>query len=346
MSYEFRGNTYRKGDLDSWSRLRQEPALEADLQIVDPHHHVWEDERGRYLLHDLVEDVSTGHNIVATVFIEAGAMYRADGPEAMKPVGEIEFVNGVAAMSASGRYGKARLCAGIVGYADLMLGDGARPVLEALIAAGNGRLRGVRYGVIWDTGNAARMGRRQVPRYQLLDPVFRKGFAHLQPLGLSFEAWLFHPQLDDLKDLLHAFPQTTVILNHVGGLLGIPPHDGNRNDVFKIWHTHIRELAKCPNLNVKLGGLGMMYCGWDFHLRDVPPSSEELAAAWRPYIEACIEAFGPSRCMMESNFPVDKQSCGYGVLWNALKRITHGASAADKTALYRDTAARVYRLAV
>src|SRR6478609_1575030 len=143
MSYEFRGNTYRKGDLDSWSRLRQEPALEADLQIVDPHHHVWEDERGRYLLHDLVEDVSTGHNIVATVFIEAGAMYRADGPEAMKPVGEIEFVNGVAAMSASGRYGKARLCAGIVGYADLMLGDGARPVLEALIAAGNGRLRGV-----------------------------------------------------------------------------------------------------------------------------------------------------------------------------------------------------------
>lgn len=342
--YEFRGNTYRKADLNEWVKKRQEPALEPGLPIVDPHHHVWEDERGRYLLHDLVEDVSTGHNIVATVFIEAGAMYRAGGPEAMKSIGEVEFVNGVAAMSASGRYGKARLCAGIVGYADLMLGDGARPVLENLIAAGNGRFRGVRYGVIWDTGNAAKMGRRQVPRHQLLDPVFRKGFAQLQPLGLSFEAWLFHPQLDDLKDLLRAFPDTTVILNHVGGLLGIPPHDGNRAEVFKIWHAHIRELAKFPNLSVKLGGLGMMYCGWDFHLPDVPPSSEELAAAWRPYIEACIEAFGPKRCMMESNFPVDKQTCGYGVLWNALKRITQGASAADKAALYHDTAARVYRL--
>jgi predicted TIM-barrel fold metal-dependent hydrolase len=178
----------------------------------------------------------------------------------------------------------------------------------------------------------------------LLDPVFRKGFTHLQPLGLSFEAWLFHPQLADVADLLRAFPDTTVILNHVGGLLGIPPHDGNRDEVFKIWHAQIRELAKFPNLNVKLGGLGMLYCGWDFHLRDVPPSSEELAAAWRPYIEACIDAFGPKRCMMESNFPVDKQSCGYGVLWNALKRITQGASAADKAALYHDTAARVYRL--
>jgi predicted TIM-barrel fold metal-dependent hydrolase len=255
-------------------------------------------------------------------------------------------VNGVAAMSASGRYGKARLCAGIVGYADLTLGDAARPVLEGLIAAGNGRLRGVRFGVIWDTGNAAKMGRRQVPRYQLLDPVFRKGFAHLQPLGLSFEAWLFHPQLSDLADLLRAFPNTTVILNHVGGLLGIPPHDGNRGEVFKIWHGHIRELAKFPNLTVKVGGLGMLYCGWDFHLRDVPPSSEELAAAWRPYVEACVEAFGPERCMMESNFPVDKQTCGYSVLWNALKRITKNASAAEKAALYRDTVARVYRLAV
>jgi predicted TIM-barrel fold metal-dependent hydrolase len=342
--YEFRGNSYRKDDLNEWAKKRQEPALEPGLPIVDPHHHVWEDERGRYLLHDLVEDVSTGHNIVATVFIEAGAMYRADGPEATKSIGEVEFVNGVAAMSASGRYGKPRLCAGIIGYADLMLGDGARPVLESLIAAGNGRFRGVRYGAIWDTGNAARMGRRQVPRHQLLDPVFRKGFTHLQPLGLSFEAWLFHPQLADVADLLRAFPDTTVILNHVGGLLGIPPHDGNRDEVFKIWHAQIRELAKFPNLNVKLGGLGMLYCGWDFHLRDVPPSSEELADAWRPYIEACIDAFGPKRCMMESNFPVDKQSCGYGVLWNALKRITQGASAADKAALYHDTAARVYRL--
>ena len=345
--YEFRGNVYRKSaELNAWIKQRHEAALEPDLPILDPHHHVWDDERGRYLVHELAEDVGAGHNIVATVFIEAGSMYRAGGPIAMRPVGEVEFVNGIAAMSASGRYGKSRLIDGIVGHGDLMLGDQVRPVLEALIAAGNGRLRGIRHGVVWDTGNAAKFGRRQVPQHQVLDPVFRKGFAHLQPLGLSFESWQFHPQLPDLVDLLRAFPDTNVILNHVGGLLGIPPHDGNRDEVFKIWRGHIRELAQFPNLTVKVGGLGMLYCGWDFHLRNVPPSSEELAAAWRPYVEACIEAFGPNRCMMESNFPVDKQTCGYGVLWNALKRITQDCSATEKAALYHGTAARVYRLAV
>jgi len=347
QKYEFRGNTYRKlAELNAWTKQRQEPALEPDLPIVDPHHHQWDDERGPYLIRELAEDVGTGHNIVATVFIECGAMYRAGGPDEMKPVGEVEFVNGMAAMSASGRYGKARLCAGIVGHADLMLGDRAKPVLEALIAAGNGRLRGIRYGVTWDTGNAAKFGRRQVPSHQVLDPVFRKGFVCLALLGLSFESWQFHPQLPDAADLMRAFPDTNVILNHVGGLLGIPPHDGNREEVFKIWRGHMKELSQFPNVSVKVGGLGMLYCGWDFHLRDVPPTSEELAAAWRPYVESCIELFGANRCMMESNFPVDKQSCGYGVLWNALKRITHGCSPAEKAAMYRDTAARVYRLPV
>ena len=347
MPYEFRGNSYRPmSDLRTWTKQRHEEPLEPELPIVDPHHHVWDDERGRYLIEDLLEDTGSGHNIVATVFIEAGAMYRADGPTEMKPVGEVEFVNGIAAMSASGRYGNSRLCAGIVGHGDLMLGDKVQPVLEALIAAGNGRLRGIRHGLIWDTGQASRFGRRQVPQHQMLDPAYRKGFARLQPLGLSFEAWLFHPQLPDLMDLLRAFPDANVILNHVGGLLGIAPHDGPREEVFKVWRSHIRELAQFPKLSVKVGGLGMLYCDWDFHLRDVPPSSEELASAWRPYVEECIAAFGAERCMMESNFPVDKQSCGYGVLWNALKRITKSCSRAEKAALYRGTAARVYRLEV
>ena len=202
---EFRGNSHRTTDeLKVWTAQRREAALEPDLPIVDPHHHVWDDARGRYLIHELTEDVGSGHNIVATVFIEAGAMHRADGPEADKPVNEVEFVNGIAAMSASGRYGKTKLCAGIIGHGDLMLGDSVRPVLEKLIAAGGGRLRGIRHGVCWDTGNAARFGRRQVPQHQVLDPVFRKGFAHLQPLGLSFESWQFHPQLPDVADLLRA----------------------------------------------------------------------------------------------------------------------------------------------
>ena len=345
--YEFRGNGYHAlADRDAWARRRREPALEPELPIIDPHHHVWDDQRGRYLAHELADDTGDGHHIVATVFVEAGVMYRADGPPAMRPVGEVEVVNGIAAMGASGNYGKTRMCAGIIGHADLLLGDAVQPVLEALTAAGNGRFKGIRYATIWDTGNAAKFGRHQVARHLLLDPVFRKGFAHLQPPGLSFDAWLFHPQLSDLADLLRAFPEANVVMDHCGGLLGIPPHDGDRDATFKVWHAQIRALAQFPNLTVKVGGLGMLYCGWDFHLRDMPPSSEDLAAAWRPYVEACIAAFGPARCMLESNFPVDKQSCGYGVLWNAMKRITSGCSAAEKAALYHDTAARVYRLAV
>ena len=226
-----------------------------------------------------------------------------------------------------------------------MLFRSARAVLEAEIAAGNGRFRGIRHGVTWDSGNAAKFGRRQPPQHQVLDPAFRKGFAHLKPLGLSFESWQFHPQLDDTADLLRAFPETNVILNHTGGLLGIAPHE-NRPEVFKVWKKNMQNLVQFPNLSVKVGGLGMTYCGWDFHLRDMPPSSEEMAEAWRPYVETTIEMFGVNRCMMESNFPVDKESTGYRVLWNALKRITANYSPAEKLAMYRDTAARVYRLAV
>jgi predicted TIM-barrel fold metal-dependent hydrolase len=344
-NYTFQGNAYRKIEpMQEWTNQRHESALEPALAIIDPHHHVWDDSRGRYLMHELAADTNSGHNIVATVYIEAGSMYRADTSETMSPVGEIEFANGIAAMSASGAFGNTRHCAGIIGHADLMLGHQVKPVLEAMIAAGNGRFRGIRHSVVWDTGNAARFGRRQSPRHQLLDPTYRQGFAQLQPLGLSFEAWLFHPQLSELANLLEAFPQTNVILNHVGGLLGIPPHDGNRDEVFAIWKNNLQQLAKFPNLTVKVGGLGMLYCGWDFHLRDLPPTSLDLAQAWKPYVEACIEIFGVDRCMMESNFPVDKQSCGYEILWNALKRITTHYSEQEKKSLYHDTAARVYRI--
>ena len=330
--------------LNEWTKLRTEAALEPELPIIDSHHHVWDDRRGRYLMDELIEDINSGHNIVATIFAEAGInMYRAAGPAAMKPVGEVEFVNGIAAMGASGRYGKTQMCAAIIGHADLMLGDAVQPVLEALIAAGNGRFRGIRGNVTSDTGRAAR---HTLPPLMMFDPAFRKGFAHLKPLNLTFDAWMFYTQLSDLTDLLHAFPDTSVILNHSGGILGVPPHDGKRDAIFAIWRKHIRELAQFPNLTVKTGGLGMLRCGWDFHVRDLPPSSEELAATWRPYIETCIEAFGPNRCMMESNFPPDKQTCGYGVFWNAMKRITQRHSAVEKAAIYHDTAARVYQIAV
>jgi predicted TIM-barrel fold metal-dependent hydrolase len=327
-------------ELDDWVRQRREDALEPDLPIIDPHMHAMEDERGRYLIDETLLDISSGHNLVATVFVQSEAnMYRADGPLPMQPVGEVEFANGIAAMSASGRYGKSRLCAGIVGHADLTLGGDVRPVLEAMIAAGNERFRGIRHGLTWDASGAAK---QKWPRHLALAPAFQQGFAVLESLGLSFDAWLFHPQLADVAALLREFPEANVILNHSGGLIG-----GIRDPaVFPVWRDQLRQLVQYPNLCVKAGGLGMPRCGGDFHQRAVPPSSVELADAWRPYVETCIELFGPARCMLESNFPVDKQSCGYGVLWNAFKRITRDYSASEKAWLYHGTAAKAYLLSV
>jgi L-fuconolactonase len=344
---EFRGIVYRNdADLKAWLAKRPpETALEPELPIIDPHHHLWDTpHRGSYFLPDLLADIGGGHNIIATVFLECQSMYRKDGPP---EVGEVEFVNGIAAMSASGTYGPCRVAEGIVGYADLRLGARVRDVLQAEIAAGGGRFRGIRQGVAWDgdpaVGNYAS---RMVPPHLVRDPVFREGFAQLARLGLSFESWQYHPQLSDAADLARAFPDTTIILNHVGGVLGVGPYSGRRSEILSSWKQDIKQLAACPNVNVKLGGIGMTSFGFEFHERDVPPSSEELAAAWRQYVEPCIEAFGVNRCMFESNFPPDKQSGGYTELWNAFKRITAGASGAEKTALYSGTAARVYRLTV
>jgi len=345
---EYRG-LYHRGDagLTSWLAKRpREAALEPDLPIIDPHHHFWDvPHRGRYFLPELLEDIGGGHNIVATVFLECQAMYRKDGPREMAPVGEVEFVNGIAAMSASGGYGPCRVAEAIIGHADLTLGARVREVLQAQIAVGGGRFRGIRYGVSHDADPAiSRNVSRAVPPHLVRDATFREGFAQLAGLGLSFESWQYHPQLADAIDLARAFPDTTIILNHVGGVLGVGSYAGRREEIRTGWRKDIAEMAKCPNVNVKLGGVGMTSFGFDFHERDTPPSSEELAAAWRQYIEPCIEAFGPGRCMFESNFPPDKQSGGYTELWNAFKRITAGASAAEKQSLYAGTAARVYRL--
>jgi predicted TIM-barrel fold metal-dependent hydrolase len=347
---QYPGLIYRNDAvLNAWLATRPaEPALEPDLPIIDPHHHFWDaPHRGRYFLPDLLADIGGGHRVVSTVFVECQAMYRKDGPTEMAPVGEVEFVNGIAAMSASGNYGPCRVAEGIVGYADLRAGARVREVLEAEIAAGGGRLRGIRQGVAWDAHESVgKFASRPVPPHLALDPGFREGFAELARLGLSFESWQYHPQLPDAIDLARSFPDTTIILDHVGGVLGVGPYSGRRPEILPGWRKDIAALAECPNVNVKLGGVGMTSFGFAFHERDVPPSSGQLAAAWRQYIEPCIEAFGADRCMFESNFPPDKQSCGYTELWNAFKRITSGASPAEKTALYSGTAARVYRLTV
>ncbi len=324
--------------LDCW----HEEIIEPDLPIVDPHHHLWDRPGWRYLLDELLADLNSGHNIVATVFLQCRAMHRADGPEALRPVGETEFVNGVAAMSASGGYGPTQVCAGIVGHADLRLGASVQAVLEAHLRAGGGRFRGIRHSNAWEASvprptNAPEPG-------LLADASFRAGFAQLAPLGLSFDAWLYHPQIPELTALAHAFPDTAIVLNHVGGPLGIGAYAGQHDAIFADWTTSIRALATCPNVHVKLGGLGMPLTGLAFHEKPEPPSSEQLATASRPYMETCIEEFGAARCMFESNFPVDKESFSYAVYWNACKRLTHGVSAAEKAELFSNSAARFYRL--
>ncbi|MCZ6847116.1 MAG: amidohydrolase family protein [Alphaproteobacteria bacterium] len=336
------------GNNAAWLALTEEEALEPDLPICDPHHHLWEFREDqvepRYLLDDVLADTNSGHNIVSTVFIECGAMYRSEGPEAMRPVGETEFVNGIAAMSASGRYGATRIAAGIVGHANLLLGDDVVPVLEAQIAAGGGRFRGIRHSVPWDASDDVPVIRGKRPPHLLVDDTYRTGFAHLAHFGLSYEAWLYHPQIPELTDLARAFPDTTIILNHFGGPLGVGPYAGKQEEIFTKWQADVAELAACPNVVAKLGGLNMEINGFAWHEKAKPPASDALMAATRPYYEYTIERFGADRCMFESNFPVDKLSCGYGVLWNSFKRLTGGYSDDEKAMLYHDTAARVYRL--
>jgi predicted TIM-barrel fold metal-dependent hydrolase len=329
---------------EGWLALRKEEVIDPARPIIDPHHHLWDRGGQRYLIEEMTQDIATGHNIIATIYVEARSMYRADGPEALRPVGEVEFANGAAAMSASGGYGPAAICAGIVGHVNLMLGEGARAVLKAEIAAGNGRFRGIRHSSAWDAdGNVAGMYAMR-PKGLLLDPTFRKGFACLAPLGLGFDAWLFHPQIGELTDLARAFPDTKIVLDHCGGPIGIGSYANRRDEIFPAWKASIQEIAGCPNVAVKLGGLAMRLLGYDFHERPLPPSSEEAAAAWRPYIETCIEAFGPERSMFESNFPPDKGQCSYQVIFNAFKRIAAQYSEAEKTALFSKTATEFYEL--
>jgi predicted TIM-barrel fold metal-dependent hydrolase len=280
---------------EDWLALRKEEIIAPARPIVDPHHHLWDRGGQRYLIEEMAGDIASGHNINATVYVDCRSMYRAHGPEAFRPVGEVEFANGVAAMSASGGYGPAAICAGIVSHVNLLLGEAARPVLEAEIAAGQGRFRGIRHSSAWDAdANVAGMYAKR-PQGLLLDATFRKGFACLAPLGLSFDAWLFHPQIGELTDLARAFPDTRIVLDHCGGPIGIGSYANRRGEVFPAWKPSIQEIARCPNVAVKLGGLAMRLLGCDFHERPLPPSSEEAAMAWRPYIETCIEAFGPER---------------------------------------------------
>lgn len=349
----------------------KEAILEPDLPIIDTHHHLWDfaaqigfepgdvpdpdpdqidfpyaemlSRSSRYLMHELAADLNSGHNIVATVFMQCFAMYRAAGPEDMRVVGETEFVNGIAAMAASGIYGKALACHGMVSHVPLRIGDRAAAVLEAHIEAGNGRFRGIRDMGAYDDDPTVLGSTLDHGAGLYRDAKFREGFRHLGKLGLSFDAWVIEPQIGDVIDLANAFPDTRIVLDHVGSPPGRGRYQGTHKERFPVWEASIRELARCPNVYVKIGGLGMALCNFPIYAKRTAPS-EEIASNWRPYVETCIEAFGPRRAMFESNFPADEPGCGYPTLWNAFKRITAGASDAEKAALYTGTACDFYRL--
>lgn len=325
-----------------WLDRRKEPILEPTLPIIDPHHHLFNRPERRYLVNDLLADMNSGHNIVATVYVQAYSMYRETGPVEMRPVGETEFVNGVAAKAASGILGKTRVCAGIVGHADLMLGSRVEAVLTAHLRAGGRRFRGIRHITPWDAD--ASLNPAHAAPGLLGDKTFREGFAALAPLGLSFDAWLYHPQLEELATLARAFPSTKIVVNHAGGPIGSGVYRGHRDEVFRRWAASIKALARHENVYIKIGGFGMPVMGCGFQEQAEPPSSERLAAVCRPYVETCIEAFGTSRSMFESNFPGDKVSFSYPVFWNACKLLAHGATKAEKADLFAETAMRFYRL--
>jgi len=327
-----------------WLAQVKEEIIEPERPICDPHHHLWDFETSTYLLPELLQDCASGHNIVSTVFVECSSMFRADGAEAMKPLGETEFVNGIAAMSASGNYGDCRVGAGIVSHADLMLGHAVGEVLDEHLRLSD-RFRGIRHAAGWDKSTQIDNSHSKPIRSILLDDRFRQGFSELEQRGLSFDAWLYHPQIPELTDLARTFPNVTIILDHFGGPLGIGPYAGRGDEIFQQWCIDTAELAKCTNVYAKLGGMAMPINGFGWHSRDTPASSDELVAATGRYYDKAIELFGPERCMFESNFPVDKRSCSYPVLWNACKKMTSDMSAADKQRLFHDTAARAYRLA-
>ena len=327
---------------EEWLALVKEEALEPELPICDPHHHMWDQPGYRYLLDELLADLGTGHNIVSTVFLDCAAMYRAHGPAHLKPVGETEFVNGVAAMSASGGYGPTRVAAGIVSHADLRLGAVVDEVLEAHVAA-SPRFRGVRHSTNWDPSPSVDFYEAESAGV-MREPAFYEGFACLERHHLSYDAWLYHHQIPELTELARAFPRVSIVLDHFGTPIGIGPYAGRAKETFAEWKVSIEALAECPNVTAKLGGLVMPVNGFGFHERDRPPTSEELAAATAHYYLHTIECFGVERCMFQSNFPEEKVACSYPVLWNSFKRIVADFSPTDKAALFHDTAARVYRL--
>ena len=325
-----------------WLALRREAVVEPSLCIVDAHIHLWDFSTPPFFGADLVADASTGHDVTASVFIECMMAYAEDGPQELRPVGETRFVAAQSEAASSARH---NVAAAIMGAADLAQGDAVRPVLEAHVEAGHGRFRGIRTRAAWDANPIAGYGAAgTTPQGLLRQASFQQGVRCLGAMGLTLDVWLFHPQLADLVALARACPEVPIAVNHVGGPLGVGCYAGKRDEVFAAWSASIRELARCPNVYAKLGGLGISRIGFGFDAVPEPLSSDDLARAWGPYLTSCIQAFGPERSLFGSNFPVDKAVCSYTVLWNSFKKITAGYSDDERRSMFAGNARKLYRI--
>ncbi len=332
---------------EAWlARAEPEPVLDPDLPIVDAHLHLWQPPNGyRYYIEEYAKDLaSCGHNIEASVYLQCFHMYRAHGPDHLKPVGETEFAVGQAALAANGKYTPSRVADSIVGYADLTRGKHTQELLEAHVEAGQGRFRGIRQLGKWDSDRGVRGSYSAAGPHFYLDPEFGKGVDVLTSLGLSLDASVFHPQIPEVVALARAHPDANIVLIHCGSPVGHGPYAGREAENHARWLAGMRELAMCPNVTVKMGGLLINLANFDFAKEKAPPSSKQLADLWRPYLEPCIELFGADRCMVSSNFPVDKAGYGYGTVWNMFKHITASYSSDERGMIFSGTAKRVYRL--
>ena len=337
-------------EIEGWINKVQEEIIDPDRKIIDPHHHLWHgpndpsgiQESYRYLLQDLWKDTESGHNIKKTIFIDCGQEYYSEGPERFKPVGETEFVVEIAEQASEDK-SKAQI-AGIIGHANMMLGSSVKEVLELHSEKGKGLFRGIRHAGGWDDDERVKNAHSHPTPHIYLEEKFQEGLQELSSLEMVFDTWHYHNQIKDLTKLAKSIPDLVIVHDHFGGPLGIGPYKGKREEIFDQWKEDINELSQCKNVFSKLGGLAMPVNGWDWHKREVPASSDEIVSEQSRYYLHTLECFGPERCMFESNFPVDKQSVSYHVIWNAYKKLTHEFSEQDKESLFYGTAEKVYKL--
>ena len=331
-----------------WLDQHIEDPISPNIPIIDPHHHLWDVGFGRYYIEELLEDInSSGHNIVSTVYIMSSSnteIYSKDGLEEFKPLNEIEFATSEGKRADLIPNNKVKVNASIVGSVDLTYGNKLQPVLEKAVNISEGRLKGIRMLLASHTDPRISSGAVKSDLGLMLHPNFIDGAKCIENANLSLDFWIYHTQLNEMEKIARSLPDLTIILNHIGGPIHLGEYEGKQAATHREWRSAMMRLSRIPNINVKLGGLGMAVNGAKFHNNKFPPNSVQLSDVWKPWIYETIDMFGFDRCMFESNFPVDKGSCSYGALWNAFKILAKDMSDDEINKLFSKNAAKIYKI--